>query len=106
MEGAEEDSNLLIQLGEPDAIFQPQADVTLREFLKEGKPEDAVRAFVSGFRGYPEMVNLLAQWTEDAGAPLEEIRGQLEKQVTERVKQVYDPQQTRSIFQEKTRNVP
>ncbi len=130
MEGAgetreREAAELLKVLGEPDAIFMPTASDTLKDYLKLGQavrfftvfcvaqfsrssaqPEDAVRALTAGFRGYAEMCNLLASWSEDAGCGVEEIQGVLVKTVADRVKAVYDPQCTRNVFQTKSRNVP
>ena len=95
-------------LSEPDAIFMPNALETVKEFLKVdgNKPEDAVRLLASGFRGYADMCNLLAAWSEDAGCAVEEIQGTLVKTVADRVKAVYDPQCTRGVFQARNANVP
>jgi hypothetical protein len=100
--------DLLGVLSEPDAIFMPNATDTLTKFLKDkdNKPEDAIRALTSGFRGYAEMCNLLASWAEDAGCSVEEIAGVMVKTVSDRVKAVYDPQCTRNVFQTRSRNIP
>ena len=107
MEGAHAEP-LSQALSEPDAIFMPNALETVKEFLKVdgNKPEDAVRLLASGFRGYADMCNLLAAWSEDAGCAAEEIQGTLVKTVADRVKAVYDPQCTRGVFQARNANVP
>ena len=99
----------LVALSEPDAIFMPNATETLTKFLKDkdNKPEDAIRALSSGFRGFAEMCNLLACWAEESGCcSREEISAVMTKTVADRVKTVYDPQCTRNVFQTRNRNIP
>jgi hypothetical protein len=121
----------LALLSEADAIFMPNATETLTRFLKDkdNKPEDAIRALSTGFRGYAEMCNLLATWAEESGGcTAEEISGLMVKTVANKIKQVffflfvrfffssssfvflfakvYDPQCTRGVFQTRSRNIP
>lgn len=82
----------LALLSEADAIFMPNATETLTRFLKDkdNKPEDAIRALSTGFRGYAEMCNLLATWAEESGGcTAEEISGLMVKTVANKIKQVF-----------------
>ena len=99
----------------PDAIFEPNANELVKEYLKHGseagqteekKMVEAVKALTSGFQGYSSMVTLLGHWLEDSGCEVQEIKSVLTNTVANKVKSVYDPQCTRSVFQTKSRNIP
>jgi len=87
-----------LALQRPDAILEPDCFSHLKRFIANGgTPQDVIQYLSSGYKGYPEMCNLVCTWLKFLGMPQDEIVAIVETYFKETIKDNFDQKLADSI---------
>ena len=87
------------ELQEIDCVMEKGSESLIKRFIGVGgQPKEVIRYLGEGYRGFPQMVNLLQKWASIAGFSAEETHDIIISHTKSIIKATFDPQKADLLF--------
>lgn len=88
-------------LKQPDAILEADVFANIKTMFDSGghRPQEIIKFLAGGYRGFPQMCNLVSNWLRQAKVPDSEIVSLAESHIRTEIKAKFDPIKAARIFE-------